>query len=221
MNTPTVYVICDANCKFEGMTKEQILTAIVQAVNEGTIGDINTGFITTVKTINGTPLKFFVGKQADYDLLTDEDKQNLFAIITDDTTKEGILTAIKELQETATSHGTRLTNLEKQNNKLPLVCTVEVTNGVTRLPLDKIAENTPYLMVFEKSSGAGYGARYSAIYIHNVCIATTVIIGDWKLSIAGEHTGDRLLDVTFYKLADQSEETVVDGTLSLYKLGVI
>ena len=97
--TPTVYVICDKNCRFEGMTKEQIYAAIVQAVNEGTIGEIDTGFITTIKTINGTPLKFFVGEQAAYDALTDEEKKDLFAIITNDTTKDGIMTALEKLQK--------------------------------------------------------------------------------------------------------------------------
>lgn len=101
MATPIVYVICDQNCKFEGMTKEQIYTAIMQAVNEGTIGNIDAGFITTIKTINGTPLKFFVGEQAEYDALTDEDKKDLFAIITNDTTKDGILQAIKDLETAA------------------------------------------------------------------------------------------------------------------------
>lgn len=96
--TPTVYVICDQNCKFEGMTKEQILTAIAQAVETGTIGDLDTGFITTIKTINGTPLKFFVGEQAEYDALTAEEKEGLFAIITNDATKDGLLEAIEELQ---------------------------------------------------------------------------------------------------------------------------
>lgn len=96
--TPTVYVICDQNCKFEGMTKEQILTAIMQAVNEGTIGNIDAGFITTIKTINGRPLKFFAGEQAEFDALTDEEKNDLFAIITNDVTKEGIIAAIEELQ---------------------------------------------------------------------------------------------------------------------------
>ena len=98
--TPKVYVICDQNCKFEGMTKEQILTAIAQAVETGTIGDLDTGFITTIKTINGTPLKFFVGEQAAYDALTEEEKNNLFAIITNDTTKEGLLTDIEQLKTT-------------------------------------------------------------------------------------------------------------------------
>jgi hypothetical protein len=92
------YVLCDSNCKFESMTKEQILTAITQAVNEGTIGDIDTGFITTVKTINGTPLKFFVGSQYEYETLTDDEKKNLFAVITNDTTKEALFSAIEELR---------------------------------------------------------------------------------------------------------------------------
>lgn len=96
--TPTVYVICDANCKFEGMTKEQIYAAILQAVNEGTISNIDSGFVQTIKTINGKGLKFFVGTQAEYEALTDEDKENLFAIITNDTTKEGIIQAITNLQ---------------------------------------------------------------------------------------------------------------------------
>ena len=98
MATPTVYVLCDANCKWEGMTKEQILTAITQAVNEGTISNIDTGFVQTIKTITGTALKFFVGTQAEYNALTAAQKQNLFALITNDTTKEGLLAAIEELR---------------------------------------------------------------------------------------------------------------------------
>ena len=96
--TPKVYVICDNNCKFEGMTKEQILAAIAQAVETGTVGDIDAGFITTIKTINGIALKFFVGEQAAYDELSEEEKKNLFAIITNDATKEGLLAAIEGIK---------------------------------------------------------------------------------------------------------------------------
>ena len=45
---------------------------------------------TKITTINGIALKFFVGTQAEYEALNDGQKQNLFAIITDDTTKERI-----------------------------------------------------------------------------------------------------------------------------------
>lgn len=95
------YVLCEQNCKFESLTKEQILTAISQAVETGSVGDCDVGFITTIKTINGQPLKFFVGTQSEYELLSADQKQNLFALITNDTTKEGITAAINELR---TSH---------------------------------------------------------------------------------------------------------------------
>lgn len=98
MTDRTYYCFCDSGCKFETLTKEQILTAITQAVNNGTIGNIDTGFITTVKTINGTPLKFFVGTQYEYDVLTAEEKQNLFAVITNDTAKDALFAAIEDLQ---------------------------------------------------------------------------------------------------------------------------
>ena len=113
MATPIVYVICDNNCKFESMTKEQILAAIVQAVNEGTIGDIDTGFITTVKTINGTPLSFFVGTQAEYNELSEEQQKDLFAIITDDKTKEALFAAIAEASQKATDCENAFAALDK------------------------------------------------------------------------------------------------------------
>lgn len=99
MVTPTVYVICNQNCKFEGMTKEQILTAIMQAVNEGTISNIDAGFVQTIKTVNGHALKFFVGEQSEYDALTEADKEDLFAIITNDTSKEGIMQTLADLEQ--------------------------------------------------------------------------------------------------------------------------
>ena len=109
MATPTVYVICDQNCKFESMTKEQILTAIAQAVETGEIKDVDTGFVTTIKTISGTPLRFFVGEQSEYDALTEEDKKNLFAIISNDTTKEGILAYLAELDNAIKDTNANLT----------------------------------------------------------------------------------------------------------------
>ena len=95
--TPKVFVICDKNCKLEGMTKEQILAAIMQAANSGIITDVDAGFVTTIKTINGLPLRFFVGEQAEYLALTEEEKKGLFAIITNDTAKAGFEEAIQNI----------------------------------------------------------------------------------------------------------------------------
>lgn len=138
-----VYVLCGENCKYEGMTKEQILTAITQAVNEGTIGDIDTGFITTIKTITGTPLKFFVGDQATYDALPDEQKINLYAIITNDTTKEGILKALEELYEFKEY---------VNNSKMKLNPTeLEIVEGYTNR--FKVSETGVYLVISYTETG--------------------------------------------------------------------
>lgn len=93
------YVVCDYGCKFESMTKEQILTAIMQAVENGEIRDVDIGFVTTIKTVNGKRLKFFFGEQSEYEALTDAEKDDLLAIITNDTSKEALENAIAVLQK--------------------------------------------------------------------------------------------------------------------------
>ena len=52
-----------------------------------------------VTTIDGQVLKFFVGTKAEYDLLTYEETQGLFAIITDDSTKEELFDKLEELED--------------------------------------------------------------------------------------------------------------------------
>ncbi len=86
MSERKYYCTCDSNCKFETMTKEQILAAIAQAVETGSVGDCDTGFITKVKEQNaGGSVTFWVGTQAQYNAL-DNKATNCMYIITDDTT---------------------------------------------------------------------------------------------------------------------------------------
>lgn len=54
------------------------------------------GVAPAIRTINDALLKFFVGTLEEYKALPDEQKQNLFAIITDDDAKERIERAIEE-----------------------------------------------------------------------------------------------------------------------------
>lgn len=98
MDEKKFYCYCENNCKYETLSKEQILTAIANAIETGSVGNCDTGFITTIKTINGLPLRFFIGEQADYEALSADDKKNLFALITNDTTKESLLKSISEMQ---------------------------------------------------------------------------------------------------------------------------
>jgi len=82
MSERTYYVLCADDCKFEGMTKEQIIAAIAEATG-ATPTQIDAAFITKIKEKNrNAPLKFWIGTQAEYNALATIDA-NTFYIFTD------------------------------------------------------------------------------------------------------------------------------------------
>lgn len=84
------YCFCDSNCKFETLTKEQIIAAITQMMENGSVGDVDTGFVTKIKEKNaGAAVSFWVGTQAQYNALT-KIEQGCLYIITDDATTENL-----------------------------------------------------------------------------------------------------------------------------------
>lgn len=93
------FCFCDNNCKYETMTKEQIITAIYQACKEGHISNIDTGFITKVKETNkGEDVVFWVGTTAEYNALSTKDPK-CFYLKTDDTTLSNFATEIEEIKK--------------------------------------------------------------------------------------------------------------------------
>lgn len=97
MSERNYYVICDDNCRFEGMTKEQIIAAIAEATG-ATPTHIDDAFITKLKETNANrQLKFWVGTTAQYNALP-EIAENTFYILTDETFGEDISAAIVTLQ---------------------------------------------------------------------------------------------------------------------------
>ena len=93
------YCFCEDNCKFETMTKEQILAAIAQAIATGNVGECDTGFITKVKETNGgSCITFWVGTNAQYNALATKEK-NCVYIISDDVFTEDLHKVIFQLQE--------------------------------------------------------------------------------------------------------------------------
>lgn len=85
---PKVYGHCDAGCRWEVPHKEEL--NLIRS---------------TILTINGVDLKFFVGSQEVYDALTAEAKENLLAVITDDKTEEEIKEEIADIR-TGLANGT-------------------------------------------------------------------------------------------------------------------
>ena len=103
------YVVCDDDSRHESMTKEQILAAITQAIETGSIGNCDTGFITKIKEQNrGGCTTFWVGTQAQYNALH-EPAKNCIYIITDDTmtadVKAAFEKAAKDAEASATAAG--------------------------------------------------------------------------------------------------------------------
>jgi hypothetical protein len=93
------YCFCSSNCKYETMTKEQILAAIAQAVETGTIQDVDAGFITKVKEGNaGEQVKFWVGTKAQHNALESIDEDCVY-IITDGSDFDDLLALASKMAE--------------------------------------------------------------------------------------------------------------------------
>lgn len=80
------YVLCESNCKFESMTKEQIFAAIAEATGNTPTG-IDTAFITQIKESNknkGTHI--WTGTRAEYNAIVasgTQDPNTVYIVSTD------------------------------------------------------------------------------------------------------------------------------------------
>lgn len=100
------YVLCGDNCKFESMTKEQIIAAIAEATGN-TPTNIDDAFITKIKESNANnALKFWVGTQAEYNAL-ESVEPNVFYIFTDG---DEMQTVERIAEETAHKVATEISN---------------------------------------------------------------------------------------------------------------
>lgn len=72
--------------------------------------------VSTIDTINGGRLHFFVGTQTEYESLTAEEKENLFAIITDDKIKDEIFLTLETLKRDTEELKQRVYGLEAKLN---------------------------------------------------------------------------------------------------------
>lgn len=103
----TYYCYCDDHCKYATFTAEQIVGLLEYVIENNALpsdlivdGTIDSSAqISAVNSIieqnHNKSLKIWVGTQAEYDAYTG-DKTNLFAIVSDDNTKEEILTALNQ-----------------------------------------------------------------------------------------------------------------------------
>lgn len=93
-----VFALDEGKNAYETLTREQITAAIMQAVNEGTIGDLDAGFITKVQEINQKGLlRFWVGSMAEFNALETKDADTLY-LFSDDPTVDDIEEAITAVE---------------------------------------------------------------------------------------------------------------------------
>ncbi len=186
------YVLCQNNCKFESMTKEQILAAIEQAVSTGEITDVDTGFVTKLKELNANAaLSFWIGTSAQYNALT-EKAENCFYIITDDTREE-------DLQALVVEQGEKITTLE---------------NIFSELPKHKMLHVSPNLLESQTNIGIGNISKY---HLLAVTLKMNVLNNDNNTYTEVEHTAlvHRMPNTTFYA-ADVSFFADTDYVKNIY-----
>ena len=99
MPNTVVYCIDGANNKIETLSKEQILDAIEQAIEGGSVLSYDDAFVTQIKEINkNRALQVWIGTQAEYNAIAEKQDYVLY-IISDDQQKEEIIEYIEQLHE--------------------------------------------------------------------------------------------------------------------------
>lgn len=215
MSEKKFYCICDMGCKYETLNREQILTAITQAVSEGTIGDVDTGFVTTIKTINGKAVKFFFGTQSEYEALTDEEKTGLFAIITNDTSKEAFENAIEELRAEYDGLRESLAKGEFAANGL------KITN-ITREYDAKLTESGYYLISVDGGSpnaGVSMGDYMCLVYWRQGYSVVTTAWHTGTETINLKIDGDGNISFIMILNNDPSTKTTMGNAICFAKIG--
>lgn len=93
----TIYVHDEKHNRYEGMTKEQIINAIVQAVEQGEITDLDDGFITKIKELNGNQnIQIWIGTTAQFNAIATKAANTLY-ILTDDDSADSWDTIAEQL----------------------------------------------------------------------------------------------------------------------------
>ena len=101
------YVICEDGCRFEAMTKEQILEAIAEATGNTPTG-IDNAFITKIKELNtGGNLSFWVGTSAQYNAIEERDPSVIY-ILNDESTLGDLSALVADMKTTLDNHSLQL-----------------------------------------------------------------------------------------------------------------
>lgn len=194
------YVFCDDKCLFEGMTKEQILAAIEQAVSTGEIKDVDTGFVTKIKEQNkGTALTFWVGTTAQYNAI-EQKAENCFYIVTDDNRIADIDAAIKDINDS-------IKEINENNAKRGKTLYSGEWGGDYSMIVDGLGDYTTFIIngvLCSRKGGGIFGTSKRCEWLHTDVYAVT----EYTITIPSS-TGDTLNENV------NAGETQITYTISL------
>lgn len=194
-----VYILDAAANRYEGMTKEQIITAIMQAVNDGTISNIDAGFITKIQEMNKKGvLKWWVGTQAEFNSLETKDADTLY-IFTDDPLYQDINNLVQQVSELTNRVNEIETTIEQGGLNRPAITQVQFVNfdhleTTSSWAYDQTISNT--LTTLDIMVG-GFGASI-------LCIPSTKSLASVYCEIVSGDTGYLTYD---YKGAEDIEDS--------------
>ena len=119
MSEKKYYCLCGSNCKYETLTKEQIIAAIAEATGV-IVTDVDAAFITKVKESNtGSDVSFWMGTKAQFNAIAPAVKANTFIARIDENGKLYICTD----DDTETAYRNVLTT---KQNKLSWVTDADI-----------------------------------------------------------------------------------------------
>lgn len=106
-----VFVLDELGNSYQGLTKEQIYTAIQNYNQTGSFGDIDSGFVSKLKEMNKQGnIKFWIGTQAEFQALETKDEETLY-LFSNDPTINDIENAINDLDTSIDTINDRLDDL--------------------------------------------------------------------------------------------------------------
>lgn len=155
------FVLSDDNCRFESMTKEQILAAILEATGH-LPEDYDDGFITKIREMNSEGnLKFWVGSQAEYNALETKEIGTLY-IITDDTDIDDWEAAVEEFRQELASAMETINQIINGQTKVGSATVADIVKTYPVQSPFEITEAGLYSVTVSEGSGA-LSLRYSAM----------------------------------------------------------
>lgn len=170
MSERIYYVFCEDNCRFEGLTKEQIIAAIAEATGN-TPQDVDAAFITKIKEQNANkPIKIWVGTQAEFNAITEKDTDTIYYY--DDTAVADLTAAIENIingttvvaEATHALNADNATNADNADNATHATNADNATNAANAVNTDFTnAEWIDVTNATEGATGLIEGATYEVV----------------------------------------------------------